>query len=378
MKILFLTHSYPHKAIPLKSIFIREQAEVLSLYFDVTVVLFRVEYSRFGLFSGYTFAKKVSGRLTEYEVIINKSFPGITQIKYLLNTYRFIAKEILKKTRPDIIHSHLSYPGGFLGTIIQKRYGIPNILTEHTRIEAYSRSLFHKLCLKYTYRNTSCIISVSNALKKEIDQIHHRPILVIPNFVDTEKFRISLSRPNDKLSIGFIGGLGNYNKGLDLLLESASMLAVKDFIIHIGGGGNRTDEFIKLADELGIGSNCRFYGELSREKMRDFYPSLDFFVLPSRYETFGIVLIEALACGIPVIVTKCGGPEDIVTQETGILIDKDNIPQLTAALKYLSENPGMYNKEALRSYAEEKFGKQIFIERITRLYNEFLTNNYHG
>jgi glycosyltransferase involved in cell wall biosynthesis len=337
-----------------------------------------VDYSRFGLFSGYSFSKNVSGRLTEYEVMVNKSFPGITQIKYLLNTYRFIVKEIIEKDRPDIIHSHLSYPGGFLGTIIQMRKGIPNILTEHTRIGAYSRSWFHKQCLKYTYRHTRCIISVSNTLKREIDEFYHRYISVIPNFVDTDKFRISLPRHDDKLNIGFIGGLGNYNKGLDLLFDSASRLSRRDFIIHIGGGGSLTGNFKKLAEEYGIGDNCHFYGELSREKIRDFYSMLDFFVLPSRYETFGIVVIESMACGIPVIATRCGGPEDIITNETGLLIEKEDIPGLTAAMQNLSENPGRYDKETLRSYAEEKFGKNIFIERIKGLYNEILTNNYHG
>jgi glycosyltransferase involved in cell wall biosynthesis len=351
---------------------------VLSLSFDVTVVLFRVDYTKFGLFSGYSFSKTVCGRLTEYEVMVSKSFPGITQLKYLLNSYRFIVKEILKKDRPDIIHSHLSYPGGFLGTIIQMRKGIPNILTEHTRIQAYSRSWFHKQCLNYTYRNTRCIVSVSNTLKKEIDEFYHRQISVVPNFVDTEKFKISLTRANDKLNIGFIGGLGNYNKGLDLLLESASNFGRKDFIIHIGGGGSLTDSFIKIAEGFGIGANCHFYGELSREKIRNFYSSLDFFVMPSRYETFGIVVIEAMACGIPVIATKCGGPEDIVTPETGLLIEKENMPILTDALIYMAKNLGKYDKETLRRYAEENFGQKIFVERINRLYNEIITNNYNG
>lgn len=372
MNILLLTHSYPHKSNTLKSIFIKEQAKVLSLFSNVTVVLFRVDYSQFKIFSKYTFIKKVCGNLTEYEVTIKKSLPGITQIKYLLNTYRFIDKEILKKTRIDIIHSHLSYPAGFLGTIIQKRKGIPNVITEHTRIQAYSRSWFHKFCLNYTFINAGHIISVSNTLKTEIDKIFHRSISVIPNFVSVEKFKLSSKKLTDKLSIGFIGGLGNYNKGLDILLQSISRFDNRDVLLQIGGGGSLIDDFKRSADELGIGMNCKFYGEIPRDKITEFYSGIDLFVLPSRYETFGIVLIEAMSCGIPVIATRCGGPEDIITQETGLLIEKDNIDELTSAIKSMWGNLVYYNKDIIRKYAKENFGQEIFIERITDLYKEIL------
>lgn len=375
MNILLLTHSYPNSTNPLKATFIREQAKVLSLFFNVTVAWFKVDYSHFSLFPGYSFSKEVSENLTEYKVTIKKTLPGITQLKYLANAYRFINKEIISNNKPDIIHSHFSYPAGFLGTIIQKRKKIPNILTEHTRIGAFSRSWYHKQCLNYTIRNACCIISVSNALKAEIDQIFHRPVSVIPNFVDVDKFKISGTKPGDKLNIGFLGGFESKNKGMDLLLKSASLLHKNSFILHIGGDASVIDAFKNMAKGFGIEENCKFYGEISRNEIADFYSNLNLFVLPSRYETFGIVLIEAMACGIPVIATRCGGPQEIVTQSTGMLIEKDNPEELAKAIISMSENLGSYNKEAIRSYARETFGQQVFIEKISNLYQEILTKN---
>ena len=175
MTILVLTHSYPDSSHKWRGIFVQEQVRALSTKHDVIVVYFKVDYSHFAPFSDYSFLKKVKGRVTEYEVIINKSFPVITQVKYLSGTFRFIKAEILEKTRIDIIHGHLSYPGGFLGAIIQQKKRIPAVLTEHSRIKSYFRSRVHKQCVKYTFRKTACIIAVSNALREEIISLCSQP-----------------------------------------------------------------------------------------------------------------------------------------------------------------------------------------------------------
>jgi L-malate glycosyltransferase len=373
MNILVLTHSYPDSNNKWRGIFVQEQVEALSSKHDVIVVYFKVDYSHFAPFSDYSFVKKEDGRITEYDVTINKSFPVITQIKYLSNTYRFIRNEILNKKKIDIIHSHLSYPGGFLGTIIQEKIKIPNILTEHSRIKSYFRSWFHKQCVKYTLRRTTCIVAVSNALGEEIASFCHRPAEVIHNIVDVNRFELIKSKPGTILNIGFLGALKNNNKGLDLLLKSVSLLENKNFFLHIGGNGILIDNFKRMAADLNIASKCKFYGELSRNEIAEFYSKLDLFVLPSRYETFGIVLIEAMACGVPVIATRCGGPQDIVTAKTGILIQKDNAEELKSAIISMSENLMHYDKEAIRNYTKENFGQEFFNERLSDLYKKILT-----
>ncbi len=373
MNILVLTHSYPDSVQKWRGIFVQEQVKALSLKHDIILVYFKVDYSKFAPFSDITFLEKQNGRITEYEVTVNKSFPVITQIKFLSDSYRFIKDKILSKNKIDIIHSHLTYPGGFLGTIIQEKRKIPNIITEHSRIKLYFRSWLHKQCVSYAFRKTTCIISVSNALKEEIIQFCHRPVVVIHNIVDISKFNLSKTEPGAILNIGFLGGLNNNNKGLDLLLKSISLLEKKDFTLHIGGNGILLESFKNVAREFDIYNKCKFYGEISRNEIADFYEKLDLFVLPSRYETFGIVLIEAMACGIPVIATKCGGPQEIVTPSTGMLIQKDNIEELKNAIINMSENLALYNKEAIRNYANENFGQEVFVKRISILYQEILT-----
>jgi glycosyltransferase involved in cell wall biosynthesis len=378
MNILILTHSYPDATHKWRGIFIQEQARALSTKHNVTVVYFKVDYSHFAPFSDYSFIKKTDNQLITYEVTISKSIPVITQYKYLSDTYSFLNNEIFNNVWPDIIHSHLSYPAGFLGAIIQKKKGIPNILTEHSTIKMYFRSFLHKQCVIYALRKSKGVVSVSNALKEEIIQYCSRQISVIYNIVDTDIFKLTKSKAHDVINIGFLGGLNNTNKGLDLLLKSASLLKGIKFILHIGGEGILLDSYKKTARKLGIESCCVFYGEILRSNIRAFYAGLDIFVLPSRYETFGMVLVEAMASGIPVISTKCGGPQDIVIPSAGMLIEKDNATELADAIATMLKNIGSYNREEIRNYTRETFGSSVFIDRITKVYQDILTSGSNG
>lgn len=373
MTILLLTHSYPDSTNTWRGSFIKDQAKLLSTDNTVILVWFKIDYEHLAPFEKYSFLKVKTGNLTEYTLTIKRSVPIINQINYLFQTYRFINLEILNKFRPDVIHSHLSYPAGFLGTLLQIRKKIPGLITEHSRITNYFRSWVHRLCINYTLKNATSFITVSTSLKEEINSIYPRRIVVIHNSVDTSKFRLSQSIHEPLLNIGFLGGLGNNNKGLDLLLKAVSLIGNNNWFLHIGGKGMLLEEYRSIAKEYGILSNCKFYGEIERDKIADFYSCLDLFILPSRYETFGIVLIEAMACGIPVIATKCGGPQEIITEPTGILIEKDNIEELLAAIMNMAENLKTYNKETIRKYAEENFGQQAFIVRISREYQEAIT-----
>ncbi len=370
MNILILTHSYPDVNNTWRGIFINDQAKVLSLDHDVTVVYFKVDYSHFAPFAGYRYSIKESGTLTEYIVTTGRSFPVINQLKYLYGTYRFINEHILDKKRIDIINSHLSYPAGFLGTIIQKIKSIPNIITEHTWIKKHFRSIVHRLCVVYALKNSSCIIAVSNALKEDISLYCKNQIRIIPNVVDADRFPLLEAKKTGRLNLGILGGLGNNRKGLDILLKSASLLHDINLHLHIGGDGILLPHYKRMAIDLGIYENCTFYGQVLPGNVTEFYSRLDIFVLPSRDETFGVVIIEAMACGLPVIATKCGGPQEIITSETGLLIAPENELELADAIRYMSDNLLSFNRAGIKKYAGEKYGPETFLKNISLVYND--------
>ena len=128
MNILLITHTYPDINKSWRGSFVKEQARALSLNHNVVVVFFKVDYQHFAPFARSTFSKCIAGNLTEFTISIKKSFPVFNQLNYLCKTYKFICDEVLCDFKPHVIHSHLTYPGGFLGTIIQMRKKIPNII----------------------------------------------------------------------------------------------------------------------------------------------------------------------------------------------------------------------------------------------------------
>ncbi len=377
MNILILTHSYPDINNTWRGIFINDQAKALSLIHNVTVVYFKVDYSHFSPFSGYRYSVKETGTLTEYIVTTGRSFPVINQLKYLYGTYRFICEHILNKKKIDIIHSHLSYPAGFLGTIIQKIKEIPNVITEHSWVEKYFRSPVHRLCVVYALKNCSCIVAVSNSLKKNIGLFCKNPVRIIPNVVDADRFPLLEARNDSKFHLGLLGGLSTNRKGLDILLKSASLLNDRNLHLHIGGDGILLDHYKRRAMDLEVYDKCTFYGQILPDKQTEFYSKLDVFVLPSRDETFGVVVIEAMSCGLPVIATKCGGPQEIITPETGILVALENEHELADAILFMSSNLKSFDRATIKKYAGEKYGQKAFLSNVSMVYSETLDNLIH-
>jgi L-malate glycosyltransferase len=151
------------------------------------------------------------------------------------------------------------------------------------------------------------------------------------------------------------------------------LLIEKNFTFSIGGDGVLADQYKIMAHDLGISERCKFHGNIQRDGIAVFYSDIDIFVLPSRYETFGVVLIEAMACGIPVVATRCGGPEDIITAATGILIEKDNPEALAGAIIKISESPNSFNNIVIRKYVADNFSEGIFVEKVTNLYKELIS-----
>ena len=375
MTVLLLTHSYPDSRIKWRGLFIQDQALAMSEKHEIIVVYFRVGNTCFAPFSKYSFVKRQSGKITEYELTTGKSFPVINQLKYFNDTYRFIRKEILSQKKIDIIHSHLSYPAGFLGTIIQNREKIPCVLTEHTWIKKYFRSTIHKFCVLYALKHCGCIVAVSRALGDDINRYCKRRIHVMPNVIDMNKFSLpDPVRKDNKLNIGILGSMDNYRKGVDILIKAVSLLKDMDMTVHIGGYGKYLSTFRDMAKEFDVDGKCLFYGEIKPENIQDFYSKLDFYILPSRDETFGVVVVEAMACGLPVIATRCGGPEEIITKETGVLIKKENPPELAQAIRYLAGNLASYNRDDIRNYVLEKYSRERFTESLSKVYQELLRN----
>jgi glycosyltransferase involved in cell wall biosynthesis len=198
-----------------------------------------------------------------------------------------------------------------------------------------------------------------------------KTVEVIPNVININSFSIS-ERRSVPFTIGFLGSLNTHNKGLDILLSACSGLSFS-FILKIGGAGTHLNYYKDLARENNLEYKVVFMEGITTQQKNSFYSDINLFVLPSRYETFGIVLIEAMASGIPVVATRCGGPNDIVNDKTGILTEVDDSLMMREAIIKIYSNYSKYNAEEIRNYVNNKYSYEPFLKRINSIYQTCLS-----
>ncbi len=374
MNILFLTSWFPSKETPWRGIFVKNQAKVVSEHFKVIVLVFEINNFNFSPFFKYDTEVQSHGNMIVYRVTVDKSFPIYNQINFLLSVF-YILSRVIRKHKIQIIHSHVSYPAGFIARIVHYIYNIPYLITEHMGpIESLFRSPIHKWMVISALKKAKVIIAVSNAAKKRIVKYTSSTIRVVPNFIDPKKFRLSASAKKVK-NIGFLGGLNNKKKNLDVLLNAFAKLQNKNLTLHIGGTGKLLPYYQQMSKELGIHEKCIFYGGIPPDQLVSFYSKIDLFVLPSKFESFGIVGIEALASGIPVISIKHAGPEDYINDLNGILVEPGNIMDLKQAIEKVLKSYTSYKPDRIRQYIIENFSPECFIQQIIPIYKSLVKEN---
>lgn len=339
--------------------------------------------------------------LNKYKYIKSESTNGINILRRyspIFMPYRWLTFQAIKKLHirlglkiyeqyikeyglPDIIHAHNFFYAGFIAEAIQKKYNISYILTEHS--STFSMGLVSK---KYNRDLTTCacnscaLTAVSspfvNLLKKRIDILD---IGLLPNIVDESFFQEVISRKDIKYFTFLNVASLDSNKNQQLLIRAfAKIFKNKNAILKIAGEGMLLNELKQLARELTVEKQIIFLGLLSQKKVIEEMNGSDCFVLPSNYETFGVVLIEALACGLPLIATKSGGPEDIVNENNGILIDVGSQNELEDAMLYMYENIHNYDSKKLKEYAKSTFGEKAFLKNAMNYYNKKGNNGCHS
>jgi len=286
---------------------------------------------------------------------------------------------------PDILIVQSSLWAGAVAARLKKIYRIPYILVEHrgrfTEHLDLSEEYFETWYLNYlksAFSNADHLVCVSDALKSKISMISNVPvseISIIPNLVDTDFFcpsgRTREMQPFIFLSAGFLDRV----KGFDILLGAFSLfldMNEGEFFLRIAGQGKDEKLLKQYAADLGIADRVSFLGKVSRERIRDEMQRSSVFVLPSRFESFGVVLIEALSTACPVIATRSGGPESIVNDRNGFLVSVENEEELAEAMGRIYLSYENFNPEIMRNEAVDKYGSEYVCEKYRTLIRETL------
>jgi glycosyltransferase involved in cell wall biosynthesis len=227
--------------------------------------------------------------------------------------------------------------------------------------------------IKKTLVESDAAIAVSRALRDRLMRYcPGRDIHVVGNVVDTAFFGLApQNRGHSEFTFLAIAAL-NENKGIDVLIRAfAQAFSHLDGVrLVIGGDGPARSGLELLTLDLGLSDRVKFLGMLSRESVRDTLWEGDTLVLASHIETFGVILIEAMSTGLPVIATSCGGPEDFVLPHVGSLVPPGDVNGLSLALIAAVENPGRFDRQTVRNYVQENFSENAVVEKLAEVYRK--------
>ena len=279
----------------------------------------------------------------------------------------------------DVIHAHGSYPAGWIAMALSRERGIPYVVTEHMGpfpLPVYARRDGQlKRILAEPLAHADASIAVSPALAASIQGFGLRAPEVIPNVVDERRYDAA-PRAADGRTVFYTLALMDVSKGIGDLLQGAAQFldavgeAEREHItFRIAGGGPGLEAFRAQSASLGIADHVEWLGQLPRDAAWRGFHDCDCFVLPSRHESFGIVYAEAGVSGRPVIATRCGGPEWIVTPETGVLVPARDPASLVGALTFMHQHAREYDPVRVRARTIERFGRAAVVAQLEAVYH---------
>ncbi len=376
MHILIISRSYPNKINKSSGNFVQNQVEALSQHTIQIGVLGVYNVSLKELIKvrnikqigSYIYSKK---NVKIYEFL----YPVLPKLHFINNKIKvLIGKKLLKKYihkngRPDIIHLH-TFELGRLALWAKKIYNIPYVVTEHTSLFYLNKAtIWHQKLAYKIYRESSYNIGVSKNSATFLENKFNTTFHYLPNFIDTSTFSLKKERTDKTINFINVAYLTK-NKNQHILINAFNKAFGNNeqFQLTIVGNGPEMQNLISLCSKL-KSTNIHLHGYANQNELKDLLHDSDFFVLSSNYETFGVVLIEAMSCGLPVISTKCGGPESIIINDKlGILCPKGNVDALSEAL--IRATKKKYNSNYIREYIIQNFSYEYLSKKLITIYSE--------
>ena len=389
MKLLIIPSLYPAFDDDNTGVFVRDQSRLLAQAHDVTVMVPRLVTARTLL--GRTLRGRgdpasrltaYTGPLTEIPVsILNVSnrWESLTRRRWRSRVEKRAAQLVATGVvpRPDIVHAHIVQPAGGVAAALARRWQSKAVLTEHSGPFSVHLQTGAKRCAAHAALHAmDAVVAVSPFLAAEISAAFPGIApLVVGNVVDDAFFTPGLAEiaraPRQPFRFLFVGGL-TWHKGVAYLLEAAAALrhaAGAGWQLVIVGNGPDRAALERQVSAAGLQGQVVFTGSLSRSGVRAWMRSSDVLVQPSVIETFCVVLIEAMACGIPVIATACGGPSWVVRPEGGALVPSRDAAALARAMHEASQGSLTRTREEIRLACVSRFGRaawQLDMERVYR------------
>lgn len=381
MKISIVSHQFPTRAEPSVGTFILDHYNLIKSHLDVRVVN-PVPYKL-----PFTEAQKKARSVpfhspevekVQYFSLPGRKFPGLMAFDLQRKTI-----PVIRKHQPDIVHIHWAYPDGLLIPECKRR-DWRVVLSIHgsdwTRNKD-RKHIYHRIVPAMLQADKILVVgkNLQLSILGELPQLENR-VEVLPNAIDTSYFRPGrlqkTGKPGSKIKVLCVAKIRSV-KGIDVLLDAIENLPhSENFEFNIIGHTDNSPycrqqlSRIKKMDPL-----VKLYPPIDHEDLLSWYQQSDFFVLPSRTEGFGIVLAEAASCGLPLVATRSGGPEDIINEQNGVLAEPENPESLKQSILRMAKRVHQYDSQQIRNSIVERFDQNIIRNKLLYIYKKIAEKN---
>ena len=278
---------------------------------------------------------------------------------------------INQESKPDVLYTH--YQNNSLAALsIKNKYKIPIVGLEH----------WSALCLdnppkiaiehgRYVYPALDKVLVVSNALKRNIKKYFNIEADVLNNIIGDEFCYVEHSNEDGLVHFALTGNLIPL-KGFDLAIKAFKSVLNerRDVKMTIVGDGPERDNLRKLIEENDLKDFVHMVGRKDRNYIVQLLQSSDVYIMSSSSETFGVAAGEALACGVPVISTDCGGPRDFMNDFNGILIPVNDVDAMEKAILHMVEHYKEYDRKRIAQDCHERFSSETIANQLTTIFND--------
>lgn len=283
----------------------------------------------------------------------------LEMVKFIIKSYGPL-KGLVKDWQPALLHVFFGYPTGPLGWLINKNLGVPYIISllggDVPGIVPKEVGLHHKVLAPFTremWGKACAVVGNSYGLSKIAQNFLPKiEVTTIPNGVDIEKFKPNPNNSDNLIKLLFIGRLVN-QKGLNVLLKAYHNViegGYKNTRLIIIGDGPLMDEYKQFSQDNKLSDFVEFKGWVDFEELEHLYNSSDVFVLPSLFEGMPSVVLQAMACGLPIISSRVQGSEDLIKPGVnGYLVEIGSVDDITDKMIRVITDGGMRKQMGIKS-----------------------------
>ncbi|HRH64337.1 MAG TPA: glycosyltransferase [Bacteroidia bacterium] len=381
-KILFIPKWYPNRTNKFSGIFIEKHAKALAKECRVAVLYVGADEN---LKTQYESDVQNENNITTVRVYYQNNDVSTSLFGKAIKFYRYLFAAYLglkcikaEFGKPNLVHVNVLTRPGIIAWLLYKLNGIPYIISEHWSgylpADGSYKGSIKKMLTRLIVKNAKAITAVSQKLAVSM-QSHKLTgsYTIIPNCIELEKI------PNRTISefttAVMVGNLFDKEKNISAVIHAVAALktAFPDFKLTIIGGGEDELKLKQLIVDLGITNQIIFKGILPQIEVYKELCAASFLICNSNYETFSVVIAEALACGTPVLATRCGGPEEFVTEQFGKLIPLHQPEELKNGIAYMLQHHASFSSQKMMDYARTSFNPDTIAQQFISIYNPFIS-----